>query len=73
MRAYVYKRELGTPTTNGHNILDSEKLSQFVFLVLLVGFEPRVFGSIEPPRHPRGNCELWKQQDTQEVKMNVVL
>ena len=35
---------LGTPTTSQHYIFDSKKLSHF-FIVLLAGFEPRVFGS----------------------------
>ena len=45
-----------TPTASQHNIL-TRKNSHF-FLVLLTGFEPRVFGSrveylpIEPPRTP---------------------
>ena len=40
----IYKRGLGTPTASQHNIFDLEKLSQS-FLVLLTGFELRVFGS----------------------------
>ena len=40
--ACIYRRRLGTPTSQ--HIFDSEKLSQ-IFLVLLTGFEPRVFGS----------------------------
>ena len=42
--ACVYTLGLGTPTMNQHNIFDSEKLS-LIFLVLLIGFQPRVFGS----------------------------
>ena len=43
MCAYTH-RVLGTPTASQHNILTRNKLSQ-LFLVLLTGFEPRVFGS----------------------------
>ena len=44
--ACVYTQGLGRPTMSQHNILDSEKLSQF-FIVLLTGpgFETQVFGS----------------------------
>ena len=41
----VYTQGLGTPSQ--HTIFDSEKLSQ-IFLVLLMGFESRVFGSWVP-------------------------
>ena len=53
MRAYTHTG-VGTPTSQ-HNILDSDKLTNF--LVLLTEFEPldssRVDAlPIEPPRHP---------------------
>ena len=40
----VDTRGLGTPASH-HNIFDSEKLNSQMFLVLMVGFEPQVFGS----------------------------
>ena len=40
----ILMRALGTLTASQHNIFDSEKLSQ-ILLVLLMGFEPQVFGS----------------------------
>ena len=42
--ACIYTQRLGTQTMSQHNIFDSEKLSQ-IFVMLLIGFEPRVFGS----------------------------
>ena len=45
VRVYTH-RGLGTsPTARQHNIFDSEKLSQFCFLVLQTEFKPRSFGS----------------------------
>ena len=41
--ACVYTKGLDTQTVSQHNISDSEKVSQ-IFLVLLTGIEPRVFG-----------------------------
>ena len=41
----VYTQGLGTPTVSQHNISDSTKLLQF-FLVLLMGFKPRVIGQL---------------------------
>ena len=55
MRAYNYTHGGWAHRQSQHNISDFEKLLQFV-LLLLAGFEPRVFGfdalPIEPPRHP---------------------
>ena len=58
---------LGTPTASQHNIFDSEKLSQILFVLLTqTGFKPRVFGSgvdtlpalpTEPPRQPLLHCK----------------
>ena len=52
----VHTGLLGTPTASQHNVSDSEKLSQFVLVLLAqAGFEPPIFGSdalpTEPPRH----------------------
>ena len=41
----------GTPTASQHDNFDSEKLSQ-IALVLLTGFEPRIFGSWVPMLYP---------------------
>ena len=42
--ACVFTRGLGTPTASQHNVLDLEKLSQFVIVLLtLAGFEPPFF------------------------------
>ena len=46
MCAYtLYTRGLSTLTMSQHNIFHTVKLSQIFLLVLLMGFEPRVFGS----------------------------
>ena len=60
LNSSLNSRGLGTPTTNQHNILDSEKLSQFFFSCTPDGVrtswsldleESSALPPTEPPRH----------------------
>ena len=64
MRAYT-RTGIGHTDSESAQHLHSEKLSR-IFLVLLTGFKPRVFGSrvrrslpVEPPRQPRHRDCWW--------------